>query len=127
MKSLIYLISLMLITTACSSQTAESESYQRVDNTEWAEALSEADDTPQIIDVRTAEEFADGTIEGSINIDFLAEGFLEKMNEQLNKEETIYIYCRSGGRSAKAATLLIEAGYSNIIELETGYSGYDKK
>ncbi len=127
MKSIIYLIALTLITTACNSQTAESETYQRVNNTEWTEALSEADDTPQIIDVRTPEEFADGTIEGSINIDFLADGFLEKMNEELNKEETIYIYCRSGGRSAKAATLLIGAGYSNIIELETGYSGYDKK
>jgi rhodanese-related sulfurtransferase len=127
MKTIVYFLGLMLITTACNSQTAESETYQRVNNTEWAKALSEADDTPQIIDVRTPEEFAEGTIEGSVNIDFLADGFLEKMNEQLDKEETIYIYCRSGGRSAKAATLLIEAGYSNIIELETGYSGYDKK
>ncbi len=127
MKLIIYLLGLVMITTSCSSQTTESEVYRRVDNKEWADAIAKADVTPQIIDVRTPEEFEAGNIEGSINIDFLAEGFLDKMNEHLNKDETIYIYCKSGGRSAKAAALLEADGFREIIELKTGYSGYDKK
>ena len=126
MKALIYLISLVVITSSCTSQTTESDVYRRVDNKEWADALAESDRTPQIIDVRTPEEYEAGNIEGSKNIDFLAADFLKKMNENLNKDETIYIYCKSGGRSAKAATLLQREGFREIIELKTGYSGYDK-
>ena len=127
MRTILYLLSICFITIACNSQTAESEVYKRVDNNEWHLALSEADVTPQIVDVRTPEEFEGGYIDGAINIDFLEEGFLEKMNATLNKEETVYIYCRSGGRSAKAANQLEAAGYRDIIELESGFSGYDKK
>jgi rhodanese-related sulfurtransferase len=127
MRTILYLVAICLITSACNSQTAESEAYDRVSNTEWHAALSEADVNPQIIDVRTPGEFDQGNIEGSINIDFLEDGFIEKMNAVLNKEEIIYIYCKSGGRSGKAAKQLEAEGYLHIIELEDGYSGYDKK
>lgn len=120
-------MSICFVTVACNSQISDSEVFKRVNNTEWHSALSEADVTPQIIDVRTQGEFEEGNIEGAINIDFLEEGFIEKMNGVLTKEETIYIYCRSGGRSAKAAKLLEADGYLDIIELKKGYSGYDKK
>ena len=127
MRTILYLLSICFITSSCNSQIAESEVFRRVNNNEWHAALSEADVTPQIVDVRTPEEVAEGKIDGAINIDFLEDGFLEKMNAALIKEETVYIYCRSGGRSAKAAKQLEAAGYLDIIELEKGYSGYDKK
>lgn len=74
----------------------------------------------QLIDVRTPEEYKEGHIEGAKNIDFLGEDFLAQFNE-LDKNEPVYLYCRSGNRSAKASDLLTEAGFKNIIDLKGGY------
>ena len=68
-----------------------------------------------ILDVRTAEEFAEGHIPGAINI--ANEDILETEPVELpDKEQVIYIYCRSGNRSKQAAEKLALMGYTNIIE-----------
>ena len=82
-----------------------------------------ANDSVQFIDVRTPEEFEAGSIEGAENIDFLADDFLNKM-DNLNKDEPVYIYCRSGNRSAKAAAKLSEMGFEQIIDLKGGYKAW---
>ena len=77
----------------------------------------------QIVDVRTPGEYATGHIGGAENIDFLAEGFLPKF-EKFDKEKPIYIYCRSGNRSRKAAANLLEMGFLEVIDLEGGYKAW---
>lgn len=68
-----------------------------------------------ILDVRTATEFADGHIPGAINI--ANEDIIDTEPEALpDKNQTIYIYCRSGRRSKEASSKLVAMGYSNIIE-----------
>ncbi len=68
-----------------------------------------------IIDVRTEEEYALGHLDNSINIpvDYLTEDRLEN----INKDEYIFLYCRSGVRSVTAANILIELGYVNVYDL----------
>ena len=73
----------------------------------------------QLIDVRTPEEYADGHIEGAKNFDFYAEDFLFQFQE-FDKEQPLYIYCRSGNRSGKASKKLSEMGF-RVIDLEGGY------
>lgn len=64
----------------------------------------------QLIDVRTPEEFAEAHVEGAKNIP-LAE--LEAdAKSSISKDSPVIVYCRSGNRSAQAATLLENAGYS---------------
>lgn len=65
----------------------------------------------QLLDVRTPQEFAEGYIPGSINIDITSKSFSLLAAEKLTKKIPIAIYCRSGNRSRKAARLLIEKGY----------------
>ncbi len=84
-----------------------------------------AKEPKQFVDVRTPKEYTEGHIKGAENIDFLAEGFLEKM-EKFDKEIPVYIYCRSGNRSAKAAAQLYEIGFKNIIDLQGGYKDWKK-
>jgi len=68
-----------------------------------------------IVDVRRADEFADGHIPGAINV--ANESIGNTMPSQLpDKDRTTYVYCRSGRRSKDAAAKLARLGYSNIIE-----------
>ena len=68
-----------------------------------------------ILDVRRANEFAEGHIPGAINIS--NEDIESSEPEELrDKEQTIYVYCRSGNRSKQAATKLAAMGYTNIVE-----------
>ncbi|MCL1141598.1 rhodanese-like domain-containing protein [Shewanella gaetbuli] len=67
-----------------------------------------------VIDVRTANEFAAGHIEGAINIPF--EEIVEGVNAlNLTKDSPIVLYCRSGRRSGIADNALTEAGYSQSM------------
>ncbi|MEX0996961.1 MAG: rhodanese-like domain-containing protein [Flavobacteriaceae bacterium] len=75
----------------------------------------------QLIDVRTEEEFVSGCIDGAFNVDVLKEENFKKQITELNKEEAVYVYCRSGARSKKATQILCEAGFKNIYDLKGGY------
>lgn len=72
-----------------------------------------------ILDVRTVGEFDDGHIEDAINIpvDELA-GRLEELNE----DDELLVYCRTGNRSGSAVTILSDAGYTKIYHMHEGIS-----
>lgn len=59
------------------------------------------------IDIRTSEEFSEGTIPHALNIDYYAEDFNEKI-KKFDKNQKLIIFCKSGGRSSKALILLKE-------------------
>ncbi|MDD6504895.1 MAG: rhodanese-like domain-containing protein [Lachnospiraceae bacterium] len=68
-----------------------------------------------ILDVRRADEFAEGHIPGAINV--ANEDIADREPAELpDKEQTIYVYCRSGRRSKEASAKLAAMGYSHIIE-----------
>lgn len=75
------------------------------------EAMFARDSTAQLLDVRTPEEFAEGHIGGAMNIDWKADGFAQKAQEQLAKDRPVMVYCRSGRRSAEAAAVLEKLGF----------------
>lgn len=75
------------------------------------------------LDVRTTEEFAEGHIEGSLNIDVLSSGFEQKALAALPKDKTIALYCRSGNRSKQAVRILARNGYK-VVELRSGILGW---
>lgn len=68
-----------------------------------------------ILDVRRADEYAEGHIPGSINV--ANESIGSDMPKELpDKNQVIYVYCRSGRRSKEASSKLAAMGYTNIIE-----------
>ena len=69
-----------------------------------------------LLDVRTLEEYNDGHIPGAINVANESIGKNE-IPQLPDKEQRIYIYCRSGNRSKQAAKKLAELGYTNLIEI----------
>jgi len=77
-----------------------------------------------ILDVRTPEEIANGAIENSIKIDYYSDTFLEEIDE-LDKENTYLVYCRSGGRSGEATKLMEELGFQKVYDMSEGFSQWE--
>lgn len=69
-----------------------------------------------LIDVRTAQEYAEGHLDGSLNltVDTISIN-IEKLVP--DKNATIVVYCRSGNRSATAKATLNNLGYENVYDL----------
>lgn len=76
-----------------------------------------------LVDVRTPEEYRSGHIPGAVNIDWYAEDFTERWAD-IPTESKVFVYCKAGGRSARAAQRLTELGYENVVDLTGGYSQY---
>jgi rhodanese-related sulfurtransferase len=73
--------------------------------------------------VRTAQEFSEGHLDNALNIDYYASDF-QDMVSTLDKEQPVYVYCRSGGRSAKAAEIMKNSGFKVIYDLKGGYMAW---
>jgi phage shock protein E len=65
-----------------------------------------------VIDVRTLDEWNSGHLVSAINIEWQDINIIES---NIPKNEEIYLYCRSGNRSGKATKILLDAGYTNVI------------
>lgn len=70
-----------------------------------------ADEDVQLLDVRTPEEFNDGHIADAVLVDVNEDTFLEKAMAVLDVNRPVAVYCRSGRRSARAASMLANQGY----------------
>lgn len=69
-------------------------------------------DSVQLVDVRTPKEYAEGHIVGAVNINVKDSAFLTVALSRLDKERPCAVYCRSGKRSALAASLLAKRGFA---------------
>lgn len=78
-----------------------------------------ADKEVQLVDVRTAEEFAGGTIQHAQLADIYARDFKQKI-EKLDKTRPVAVFCHSGARSYQAALLLAQKGFEKIYNLKGG-------
>lgn len=78
----------------------------------------------KLIDVRTAEEYSSGHIKNAQNIDFYSGKFNVEF-EKLDKNDPVYIYCRSGGRSRQTADKLYAMGFKEIYDLKGGFLNYN--
>lgn len=74
-----------------------------------------------IIDVRTPEEYAEGHLTGSQMIDYYDADFADQL-QQLDKDKTYLIYCRSGGRSGRTLKLMEQMGFSSVYNMSGGFS-----
>ena len=78
------------------------------------------------LDVRTAEEYMEGNIENSINIDFYKSMDFMKFLDKLNKDENYFVYCRSGKRSDASCQIMKQFGFNNVFNLEGGFLAWSE-
>ncbi len=75
----------------------------------------------QLVDVRTPREYKAGHIGKAINIDFFQERDFKASFGKLDKGKPVYLYCRSGSRSRKAARKVLDMGFGKVYDLQGGY------
>lgn len=78
-----------------------------------------------LVDVRTDGEYTAGFIKGAVNIDISADDFDRKMSH-FDKNVPIAVYCAKGGRSASAAKKLKNLGFTQIYDLDGGFTAWKK-
>ena len=78
-----------------------------------------------VLDVRTAQEVAGGTLPGAVNIDFFAPDFTKQLG-RLDKTKPVFVYCAVGGRSSKAAQQLQQAGFKTVYNLSGGMQAWQQ-
>ncbi len=81
-------------------------------------------ETLQLIDVRTPNEYKEGHIAYAQNVNFYDSDFLTQLNK-LDKNKPVYLYCKSGGRSAKASKQLHKAGFKVLYDVTGGFSAWE--
>ena len=97
---------------------AQQTAYRNVDPQEFESIIADKGHVVRL-DVRTAQEYADGHISCARNIDVNSTGFKDSVLKAISKDDLVAVYCRSGRRSRQAAEILSEAGY-NVVNLDGG-------
>lgn len=86
---------------------------------DWKAQL-ENDSNSVVLDVRTDGEVAEGIIPSAIQIDiYKGQGFIYEL-EELDKNKSYYVYCRSGNRSGQACAIMNQLGFENAYNLVGG-------
>ncbi|MEN9489138.1 MAG: hypothetical protein RL494_1403 [Bacteroidota bacterium] len=89
----------------------------------WAKA--QEDQNAVILDVRTDEECSEGIIPNAVIIDiYKSEEFVSKIGA-LDKSKNYYVYCRSGGRSRQACSIMNQWGFEATFNLDGGFMNWN--
>ena len=120
MKNTFFLIGLLLALGACSEQDAT----QVLVPAAYAERMEK--ESGVLLDVRTAEEFAEAHLEGATQLDYYETDSFSAALDQLDKSKTYYIYCRSGTRSSNAQAMMYEKGFKEVYNLDGGILAWRK-
>ena len=134
MKKVFFILTLGLSLSAmsCSNNPEQETAPQKneqgqtiiskdVDVAEFSKLVNSGEG--QILDVRTPEEWADGTIKNATKMNFFNANFNTQLTK-LDKNKPVYVYCKSGGRSGKAKKEMKKMGFTAIYNLNGGIGAW---
>ena len=108
---LIIALAMALMLAACGAPADEASGVRTVAAAEAVEQLGGR----TIIDVRTPAETATGMLDGAVNIDIGAADFRDRI-ASLDRDGSYLLYCRTGNRSAQAASVMRDLGFTDVID-----------
>jgi len=134
MKRLLHFIAACLASLSLSATAADkpapkataevsaTKRFRNIDVAEWEKLRKDA--SVVVLDVRTAEEFADGHMPGAINLDIRGGKFAETL-AGLDKSKTYLVHCAVGGRSAKACGQMDGMKFDKVLNLSGGITAWE--
>jgi len=134
MKRLLHFIAASLASLSLSATAADkpapkataeasaTKRFRNIDVAEWEKLRKDA--SAVVLDVRTAEEFADGHMPGAINLDIRGGKFAETL-AGLDKSKTYLVHCAVGGRSAKACGQMDGMKFDKVLNLSGGITAWE--
>ena len=111
---------IICLTTACRSSVTTSLEPDLFEKT------LEQTPNPQLVDVRTIKEYAEGHLSGAMLID-VRETTFDTIIQKLDKTRPVFVYCRSGKRSMDAAKILEKNKFTLVYNLEGGILSWKEK
>lgn len=127
MKRLILFSAIIFGSLSCGTSQTEQSTEAAVSSNEIQVVSAEKfnklleDESVLLLDVRTAEEVAQGQIKGAINLDFYSADFSQKL-AALDPSKPVLVYCSAGKRSMQAAEMMQKLGFKTVTNLEGGLS-----
>jgi rhodanese-related sulfurtransferase/glutaredoxin-related protein len=121
-QKIITAVSMLLITASVIAQAETSTTIPPLSVDSFAAKISRQY-SPQIIDVRTPEEFAMNHINGAISIDLRVANYLDGL-KQFDKTKPVFIYAIQNYRPGLLAKELREKGYTEVYELKSGIANW---
>lgn len=124
---LVFLLATCVATLSTCAQPGKKVFHKAIANlgaADFAKLMKESKNHI-LLDVRTKEEFDEGHLANSLNINVFDDDFKAKA-AKLDKAKPIFVYCYGGGRSEEASDILAEMGFSRIVNLLGGYRDWTK-
>jgi len=110
-------MSLMLFISSCSFAQNKND----IEITEFKTKI--ASQKYVLVDVRTQSEFANGHLEGALNIDYFSTTFSDEISK-IGFETPVLVYCKSGNRSGKSMKIMNDLGFNEVYNLIGGFKGW---
>ena len=110
-------------TSADAAAPSDASGVRLVSAVEGAEIQANPPADLVILDVRTADEFAEGHLDGAIMIDFYADDFADQL-AGLDPDVPYLLYCRSGNRSGQTATMMQDLGFTDVADVDGGIGAW---
>ncbi len=108
--------------TQAAAEASATKRFRNIDVAEWEKLRKDA--SVVVLDVRTAEEFADGHMPGAINLDIRGGKFAQTL-AGLDKSKTYLVHCAVGGRSAKACGQMDGLKFEKVLNLSGGITAWE--
>jgi rhodanese-related sulfurtransferase len=109
--------------SATQSQPATSVINKDIDVAEFANLANAGKGL--LLDVRTPGEYGEGHLQGSTLLDFNSASFRDEI-AKLDRNQPVYLYCRSGARSGRAADIMTDMGFKEVYNLEGGIMAWQR-
>ncbi|GHC60455.1 rhodanese-like domain-containing protein [Ulvibacter litoralis] len=128
MKKIFFLVLVGVSLTFLGCKNKETSSVMKVVTPQevYDAVYNSNDSSAQLVDVRTQEEYGVSHLKDAQNICVTTSDFQEKV-KTLDKNKPVYLYCKRGGRSAKAAKILTDLGFTKVYDLQGGITNWEDK
>lgn len=113
-----------LLAFSCQTSTNDGRTFKEISPAEFDQKRQEAGVV--LLDVRTADEFQSGYLLGAIQYDYYETESFETALDQLDRDKTYLVYCRSGGRSSNAMSMMKAMGFKEVYNLKGGILAWRK-
>ena len=117
-------LTMLLFFTSCKENTT-AQQIKVISPEEVYKAVNDNQNL-QLVDVRTQKEYGEDHLKTAQNICVTDDDFKEKV-AKLDKNEPVYLYCRSGKRSARAAQIMKDMGFKEIYDMEGGFLNWESQ
>lgn len=123
MRTLLHLVTIAALAFVTLSTSACGQTVKSV-NVEEAKAMIDKNAKIVVLDVRTPGEWNGGHLKNAKHADIQSSDFEQKI-ASIDKNATVVVYCAVGGRSSRAASMMVQKGYKNVINMAGGINAWN--